>query len=33
MISKYNEETLHPVGLSLVDPRKTAFLFIELEYF
>ncbi|KAJ9474013.1 Ras modification protein ERF4 [Pseudozyma hubeiensis] len=33
IISKYNEETLHPVGLSLVDPRKTAFLFIELEYF
>lgn len=33
MLEKVNTETLHPVGLSLVDPHKSAFLFIELEYF
>lgn len=32
-IESCNRQTLHPAGLSLVNPRKTAFLFIELEYF
>ncbi|CDU25363.1 uncharacterized protein SPSC_05197 [Sporisorium scitamineum] len=33
LIARSNRETLNPVGLSLVDPHKSAFLFIELEYY
>ena len=33
LIDKLNKETLHPVGLSLVDPKRTAFLWVEVEYY
>lgn len=33
LVSKANAELLHPVGLSMVHPARSAFLFIELEYF
>ncbi|SPO28061.1 uncharacterized protein UTRI_04452_B [Ustilago trichophora] len=32
-IQRSNIEILHPVGLSLAHPRKSAFLFVELEYY
>nr|CDI54555.1 probable 25 kD subunit of DNA-directed RNA polymerases I, II and III [Melanopsichium pennsylvanicum 4] len=32
-IDKVNKDLLHPVGLALVNPVKTAFLFIEVEYY
>ena len=32
-IKSVNANTLHPAGLALVDPAKTAYLFIELEYY
>ncbi|SPO28574.1 uncharacterized protein UTRI_04452 [Ustilago trichophora] len=32
-IQRSNIEILHPVGLSLADPRKSAFLFVEMEYY
>ncbi|SJX64082.1 uncharacterized protein SRS1_14737 [Sporisorium reilianum f. sp. reilianum] len=33
LIERLNAEVLHPVGLALADPRRAAFLFLELEYF
>lgn len=33
LVDRVNGETMHPAGLNLVHPRRTAFLFLELEYF
>jgi len=33
LVDRVNKETLNPVGLDMVQPLRTAFLFIEVEYF
>ncbi|KAF6767089.1 Golgin subfamily A member 7/ERF4 [Kalmanozyma brasiliensis GHG001] len=33
LVERVNRETMHPAGLNLVHPHRTAFLFLEVEYF
>jgi len=33
LFDRLNREIFHPVGLSLVWPRKSAFLFLDIEYY